>query len=187
MKKIILLFFLTISMMAFGQSNKYQSVTFFGVDYSVVKVYGSDNTPYQFQDAFQGINRLLLTEPKKYNVEKFLGVNISAVNLEPVEKQINNIDLTTLLIDGYGGYELTDQQVDQAIKALPIASKEGTGLVIVAEVLNKASQRGSYKIVFFDISTRKVLEIREGKGKAQGFGLRNYWAHSMRDAIKKAR
>ena len=187
MKKIILLFFLSVSMMTFGQNNDYQNVTFFGVDYSVAKVYGSDNTPFQFQDAFYGINRLFLTEPKKYNVEKFLGVDISAVDLEPVEKQIANINLSELLINGYGGYELSNQQIEKAINTLPVASKQGTGLVVVAEVLNKASQRGSYKIVFFDIPTRKVLEIREGKGKAQGFGLRNYWAHSVRDAIKKAR
>lgn len=187
MRKLILLFFLSVSIMAFGQSKKDQNVTFYGVDYSVAKVYGGDNAPYEYQSAFYGINRLFITEPKKYNVEKFLGVNISAVDLEPAEKQINNMELSTLLMDGYGGYELSNQQVEQAIKALPITSKEGTGLVVVAEVLNKASKRGSYKIVFFDIPTRKILEIREGKGTAKGFGLRNYWAHSVRQAIKVAR
>lgn len=187
MKKLVLLLFLSISVMAFGQKNKYTDVTFYGTDFSLVKVYGSDNSPYQFQDAFYGMNRLFLSEPKKYNVQKILGITVSAVDLGPVEKQNENINLNELLINGYGGYEISDQQVEQAIKNLPITTKEGTGLVLVAEILNKASVRGSFKIVFFDIASRQVLEMRSGKGKAQGFGLRNYWAHAMLDAIKKAK
>ncbi|NDV81077.1 hypothetical protein [Bacteroides sp. 51] len=186
MKRLVLLLFSLISIMAYGQKNEYSDVTFYGTDFSLVKVYGSDNSPYQFQEAFYGMNRLFLSEPKKYNVQKILGIKVNAVDLGPVEKQNDKIDTSGLLINGYGGYELTTQQVEQAIKNLPIESKEGTGLVLVAEVLNKASARGSFKVVFFDIASRQVLEMLDGKGKAQGFGLRNYWAHAMLDAVKKA-
>ena len=187
MKKLVLLLFLSISVMAFGQKKDYSNVTFYGTDFSLVKVYGSDNSPYQFQEAFYGMNRLFLSEPKKYNVQKILGITVSAVDLAPVEKQNDKINTSELLINGYGGYELSNEQVEQAIKNLPIESKNGTGLVLVGEVLNKTSARGSFKIVFFDIASRQVLEILDGKGKAQGFGLRNYWAHAMLDAIKKAK
>lgn len=186
MRKLVVLFFLSVSLVAFGQKNKYSEVTFFGTDFSLVRVYGADNTAHQFMDAFYAINRLFISEPKKYDIQKALNIDVSAIDLKPVEKQNENIDLSQLLIDGYGGYVLTDQQIEQAVKNLSISSNEGTGLVIVAEVLNKASMQGSYKIVFFDISSRQILEVRNGKGKARGFGLRNFWAHSLLQAIKKA-
>lgn len=187
MKKVILLLFLSVSIVAFGQKQKYSEISFYGTDFSLVKVYGSDNSPYQFQEAFYSMNRLFLSEPKKYNVGKILGVNVTAVDLEAVEKQNKKIDLSELLITGYGGYTLTDQQIKQAVKELPIAKKEGVGVVMIAEILNKSSERGSFKIVFFDTANKQVLEVRDGKGKARGFGLRNYWAHSMLEALKKAK
>lgn len=186
MRKLVFFFFLSVGMVAFAQKGKYSEVTFFGTDFSQAKVYGADNTAHQFMDAFHGINRLFVSEPKKYDVQKALNIEVGAIDLKPVEKQNENMDLSQLLIDGYGGYVLTDQQIEKAVKNLAISSNEGTGLVFIAEVLNKASTQGSYKIVFFDIQSRKILEIREGKGKAKGFGLRNFWAHSLLQAMKKA-
>lgn len=187
MKRIFLLLFLSVSLMAFGQKTKYSEVTFFGTDFSQVKVYGADNSAYQFQEAFNAINKLYLYEPKKYDVGKILGVDIKAIDLKAVEKQNDGIELSQLMIDGYGGYQITDQQLEQAIKSLPIDAREGTGLVLVAEILNKSSRRGAFKIVFFDITSKEILEVRNGKGKAGGYGLRNYWAHAMLEAIKKAK
>jgi len=40
-------------------------------------------------------------------------------------------------------------------------------------------------LIAFDIATRKILSKREVSGKAGGFGLRNYWAGSVYNIIKK--
>lgn len=188
MRKLVLLLFLSVSMVTFAQKGKYDAVTFFGTDYSLVKVYGGgQHEPYQYQEAFNAINKLFIYEAKKYNVEKILGIGVTSIDLQPVEKQNAKIDLSSLIIDGgYGGHVLTDQQVQQAVKDLPLPNLEGVGLVVIAEVLNKSSESGTYKIVFFDIPTREVIEVRNGRGKAKGFGLRNHWAHSMLQAIKKS-
>lgn len=49
-----------------------QSIKFYGVDYSQVKIFGADESPAQFKDAFRRINELFITEAKKYNVGKQL-------------------------------------------------------------------------------------------------------------------
>ena len=42
----------------------------YGVDYSQVKIFGADESPAQFKDAFRRINELFITEAKKSNVGK---------------------------------------------------------------------------------------------------------------------
>ena len=76
MKKLILFLFLSTSLFCFGQGKSalkdIQSIKFYGVDYSQAKVFGADESPIQFKDAFRRINELFITEAKKYNVGKQL-------------------------------------------------------------------------------------------------------------------
>lgn len=75
-EKLILFLFLSTSLFCFGQGKSalkdIQSIKFYGVDYSQVKVFGADESPAQFKDAFRRINELFITEAKKYNVGKQL-------------------------------------------------------------------------------------------------------------------
>ena len=56
MKKLILFLFLSTSLFCFGQGKSalkdIQSIKFYGVDYSQVKIFGADESPAQFKDAF---------------------------------------------------------------------------------------------------------------------------------------
>ena len=74
MKKLILFLFLSTSLFCFGQDKSalkdIQSIKFYGVDYSQAKVFGADESPIQFKDAFRRINELFITEAKKYNVDR---------------------------------------------------------------------------------------------------------------------
>ena len=78
MKKLILFLFVSLStsLFCFGQSKSalkdIQSIKFYGVDYSQVKIFGADESPAQFKEAFRRINELFITEAKKYNVGKQL-------------------------------------------------------------------------------------------------------------------
>ena len=42
-------------------------------------------------------------------------------------------------------------------------------------------------LLFFDIATRDILQKREVKGYAEGFGLRNYWARTVYNIIKRTK
>lgn len=186
MKKLFLSLCLLASTFCMAQTKqKISEVTFYGVDYSLAKVYGASETPGQFLDAFEGINKLFINEAKKYDIAKMLKIKVNDIFLDPVKEQNRKIDRDELIIDGFGGYKVSDDQIAAAVKALPIEQTEGTGMVIIAETLNKASARAFYKVVFFDIESREVIEIWDGKGKARGIGLRNYWAYSVYTMLKK--
>mgnify|MGYP001025923043 FL=1 len=189
MKQLLVLLFLVSSMACFGQNKDalkdISSVTFYGIDFTRAKVYGAKKGPMQFKYTFDDINKLFITEPKKYDIGKRLGVNVEVTSLEAVNDANKTINPDEIMTTN-SGYTLDEKQIEEVIKTLPILSQEEkTGLIMIAMLLNKADARATYQIVFFNTKTREILYSAPTNGKARGFGLRNYWAGSVHSAMKK--
>lgn len=188
MRKIILSLFLIANLVCFAQNNKsldtISSIKFYGIDYSMAKVYGAAETPGEFKMAFDGINLLFITEAKKYNLEKFLEMSVTEISLDAVN-EVNNKIIPGELETTNQNYTLNDHEIARAVRVLPIKKEPGVGMVIIAKLLNKAANNGSYQIVFFDTDTKEILESTPANGKARGFGLRNFWAGSIYQVLKK--
>ena len=92
MKQLLVLLFLVSSMACFGQNKDalkdISSVTFYGIDFTRAKVYGAKEGPMQFKYTFDDINKLFITEPKKYDIGKRLGVNVEVTSLEAVNAHL---------------------------------------------------------------------------------------------------
>lgn len=191
MKKLITILLLATSVICFGQKNnplgdplkEVSSINFYGVDYSAAKVFGAAETPMQFVNAFGAINQLFITESKKYDVSKRLGIKINQISLNAVNEVNEKIDQKQFMTTDTG-YTLSDQQIKQVLDALPVQKEPGIGMVIIAKLLNKADAYGSYQVVFFNIETKEIVKDYATGGKAKGFGLRNYWAGSIYKVIK---
>ena len=189
MKQLLVLLSLVSSMACFGQNKDalkdISSVTFYGIDFTRAKVYGAKEGPMQFKYTFDDINKLFITEPKKYDIGKRLGVNVEVTSLEAVNDANKTINPDEIMTTN-SGYTLDEKQIEEVIKTLPILSQEEkTGLIMIAMLLNKADARATYQIVFFNRKTREILYSAPTNGKARGFGLRNYCAGSVHSAMKK--
>ena len=161
MKKLILFLFLSTSLFCFGQGKSalkdIQSIKFYGVDYSQVKIFGADESPAQFKDAFRRINELFITEAKKYNVGKQLKKEVTEISLDAVNQVNENIDLAELMT-AKREYTLSKEQIKAAINALPIQKTPGVGMVFIAQFLDKSNNRGTYEVVFFNTETKEIIE-----------------------------
>ncbi|NDV60698.1 hypothetical protein [Bacteroides sp. 519] len=184
MRRLFLMLFVVISMSVFGQNYTKSDLVFYGVNYSLAKVYGASESFMLFRYAFDDINTLFITEPKKYNVEKILKQNVIKKSFDAVRELHSKIDPQELYTES-DSYKLTQEEIAQAIQTMPLEEEEGTGFVLIARLLNKPEKWGTYTAVYFNIATREVYESFDTGGKAGGFGLRNYWAHSMLQALKK--
>ena len=157
------------------------SFSFYGVDYSHVTVHAATESPAKFREAFVAINKLLLVEANKYDVSKFARKPVT------LSEVIGVCELAEQMADSFITFSairmLTDAEVEQAVQTLTVKSGSGVGMVMVAELLDKPQKRGVFRAVFFDTETRKVLCSRRIEGEAGGFGLRNYWANSVREAM----
>ncbi|WP_418214487.1 hypothetical protein [Bacteroides difficilis] len=190
MKKLILFLFVSLStsLFCFGQGKSalkdIQSIKFYGVDYSQVKIFGAYESPIQFKNAFRRINELFIREAKKYNVGKQLKKEVTEISLDAVNQVNENIDPSKLMTYK-SEYSLSKEEIKAAIDALPIQKTSGVGMVFIAQFLDKSNNRGTYEVVFFNTETKEIIEEWITSGKARGFGLRNYWAGSIHSALKK--
>lgn len=189
MKKTILFVFLLMftCMVKAQTSERYADITKlcnYGIDFSLAKVYGAQETPAQFVNVFNEINQLLLSEPKKYDIAKVLKKSIVDINLSQVEA-INKSIRQDALITYDNSYTVSADQVAQLISHFNTGNYEGYGILFVAGLLDKSDNRATYTVVIFNTDTKQIVKSQEISGKASGFGLRNYWAGSVYKVIKE--
>jgi hypothetical protein len=190
MKRILFVVFcLSASILSFGQNkealSRFNDINFYGVDFTVAKTFAVEENIEQVKTCFKGINTLFLTEVKKYDIRKYFKKNVLKTSISEADILNNNITADKLF-DNNANYEINANELASHIKSLPVDG-DGVGLIFVAELLNKAQNKGTFHIVFFDIKTKEIIESWKAKGRAKGFGLRNFWAGSIYDIIKSVK
>ena len=163
------------------------SMTFYGIDFSKGRVYGSVDEPEKLRKAFGDINMLFITEPEKYNVAKFVGKPMNDIRIDAVTNMNDTIPLDSIKTI-VKGHTISDSTIAQTVKDLSIVSyNHGMGLVMIMETLDKPGELGTFVFVLFDIDTRNVISHWTLSGTPAGFGVRNYWAHSVYEALEKVK
>lgn len=190
MKRILLSLIAILFIVTGYAQNKFnlsevKSLTNYGVDFTIAKVYGGKDTGHQYWSTYADINELFIMKPKMYSIDKRLGIPVEVTSLEAVNQANKKINPDEILTDN-PDYMPTAAQIQEAVKNLPILSQEEkTGFVIIALSLNKEEDRGTYQFVVFNTKTREIIEQWTNSGKGLGIGLKNYWGMSVYNAIKK--
>ncbi len=161
-------------------------VTFYGVDFSFAKIYGSDDDFYKLQNAFAGINELFETEPKKYDISRALGIRrVDLYNSQIIDNVYSIRE--NLLFTNDSRYYITDKEIYKVVRRIRKEGNSRYGVVIVAGLLNKSTNQGTFTYVVFEQRSNRVIVQKELSGKAKGFGLRNYWAGALYETMKKVK
>lgn len=189
MKQLMVLAFLFLASLVNAQDKTslkdIDKLTFFGVDFSMAKVYGADETAEQFKDAFYGINTLFQREPKKYDTAKAFDAVVTT-DLETSRNFIEQIKKADLFASD-DSYELTDEEIAEHIRQFNTGNANGYGAVFIAGLLNKGKTQATYNVVVFDIASKDIILNRQFTERARGFGLRNYWAYSVYKTLNKVK
>jgi hypothetical protein len=187
MKKLFAFISAMLSLAAVSaQSNADGDVNYYGVDFSKTKVFGAVETGQEFKSAFGRINSLVIAEWPKYDPGKFLYRNIVVRDISATTSLNNEIDPSEVVASS-SEYFISEDDIADMVRRYELRENEGTGLVIVGELLDKSTYTGNFIIVYFDIASREVLDGLGMAGKARGFGLRNYWAGALYEALRNVR
>lgn len=185
MKKIVSLAAALLFVMTAAAQNPLREVKelhVYGVDYSLAKVNAADESDREFADIFVKINELLLREPQKYDFGKAFRLPVASVDISPVLRSIGARDYAAMRVDPL--VPASVERVHALIRQYELPQTEGTGVVLVGLLLDKAAAKATYDVVFFDIATREILFTGDMTCSAGGFGLRNYWARTVYETLK---
>lgn len=183
-----------------GESQTSPDMNFYGIDFSLVKIFGAKETQDKFIQAFEGINKLIVAEPNKYPwntfFTKFAGkIDRSAemknlkfdafqnVTIEEAIYKARTIDKSSMIT--YNNLsKIDDKQLADLAKNFKTGRDSGYGVIYVAELLDKKDDMGKFILICFNVKTKKIIFAERVQGKAKGMGLRNFWAGSLAEIFK---
>jgi len=200
MKHLLLLLCLSACNLVFTQTasdlftKSETKITWLGIDFSHVKLIGSfaqfaeagQTGPNIIKDKyFDEWNDLILNEYSKYNIGEMLRKEDIALKTSAISKI--NATTSTEEMESEEEPEYTKEDIEGFIKGYDLGKKEGIGLLLVAESLNKIREEGRYHFVAINLENNEVLLYDFFVTKPGGFGLRNYWAKTYYDVIVSIR
>ncbi len=171
-------------------SNSY-NYYWLGIDYTDVRLMGDfssnsfdGNEPVEVirDKYFPAWNKLVKTERSKFCVEKMF--------------KKDNVTYETTLIDSLNALVSTQklksevgvfsrERIQQNINQRIFTQKEGIGIMLVTEYMDKDVQEVAYWVVAINLSNNEMLLSERFVTKPSGFGIRNYWAGSLYQVFKQ--
>jgi hypothetical protein len=160
-----------------------KSVVWLGVDFTAAKFTGvADNPETIVNQYMKSINTLVITEQSKFDLKKFFKIPEVTYYIDLANEFNAKINPSKLVITD--AYKFDQDKVQEVIRKYNMKDKTGTGLIFVAENLNKIAKTGSYFVCFFDLKTKQIIECKLKSGPLNGVGFRNYWASSIYAVMK---
>ncbi|OFY43568.1 MAG: hypothetical protein A2X18_06400 [Bacteroidetes bacterium GWF2_40_14] len=204
MKKLLLLLFMIIPGLVFsigkGEGQQVPKMNFYGVDFTLVKTFGVKEEAGKVAKAFEEINKLIVTETKKYQYGNFFAKYVREIDQSAELKKIQFTTFDNVNIDeaiyrarvmneaGMPTYNkafrIDDTALASLIKSFNTGKDTGYGVIYIAELLNKEDGLGNFIAVCFNVKTKKIVFADRVSAKAGGFGLRNYWAGPLEKIFK---
>jgi hypothetical protein len=182
MVRIIVMLSLLGSVNLWGQNQEskadFDEVVWFGLDYTQVKFIGVSD---QFNDLeaiqhnyFRSWNELILSESSKYDLKGAFKITNLVYALDSAIARSERRDMKDIV--QMTKYELSENQVNEIVKAYADPAINKVGAIFVMETLNKIAVKETMWVTFFHVSTGEVFYTERLIGKPKGMGFRNYWA-----------
>jgi hypothetical protein len=190
MKRILILLFIAVTCLNLQAQNKLNlkgisSITNYGIDYTLAKVLGGNESAHQYWCTYADINELFIEKPKMYDIGKRLGIPVEMTSLEAVNEVNKKINPNHIKTEDEQ-YMPTQEQIAEAVQKLPIRTyEEKYGIVTFCLFMNNKKDVATYQFVVFNTKTREIIEQWTNSGNAFGLNLKSYWGYSVYSALKK--
>ena len=197
MKKVIFIIILLLQIQqTFAQKQMAKvfdgktKIVFLGLDFTQAKFIGEEG----FKDSYKlktyylsNWNVLLEEEYTKYNLPlnslKARHYETNTSDLMVLNDQIEDIEDAII----NGSHYIDEKDVQKSVRKYKLSDNKGIGASLVVESFNNSLEKAIVWVTFVNMSNGSFLYTERMEGKANGFGLRNYWAGSIYDIIEQVR
>jgi hypothetical protein len=173
---------------------KSDTVIWTGLDYSMVRMYGTldfkepekifPNFLNEWNGLFMQERIKTLTATLKKNIDTDTSGMTERNKLAKPDQVIREDG--KLVKDTH----ITSKDIADAVRSYKMSKTSGLGLVFIVDRFVKSEGCGAVYLVWFDVATREVLASERVIAKANGFSFRNYWFGVIKNAepaLKKYR
>jgi hypothetical protein len=164
-------------------------ILYLGIDFTKAKLIddATANASDIKERQFAGLNDLVITEAKKYDLSGALHKSNIDHDLGFVTKKnekINSEEIKSTNTSDF--HRLQESDIQSLVKGYDFGDKKGIGLLFVMEAMSKSGKSAAIWVTFIDMKSRKVLLTERIEGKTgMSFGFRNYWATGIKSVIEE--
>jgi hypothetical protein len=173
-------------------TSKETAVLYLGIDFTEARLINDTfQTGIELRDKyFPGINALVISEPKKYDLQKAFNKSVINNNLDIVTKRNKTINPENILSARSTDYSrLSEEDITRLVRGIDFEQLKGIGLLFIVEGMEKGEKKGdnsssSVWVTFVDMGANKVVMTKRMEGiTSGGFSFRNYWANTIYSVI----
>ena len=168
-------------------SNTDTKILYLGIDFTKAKLIddATANTNDIRDRQYAGINDLVITETKKYDLAGAFKRSSMDHDLGPVAKQNETIKASDIQSTNTSDFHrLQASDIEAQVKKYDFGDKSGVGLLFVMEAMSKSGKGAAIWVTLVDMKTKKVLMTERLEGKTgMSFGFRNFWATPVKAVI----
>jgi hypothetical protein len=135
---------------------------------------------------YTGINEVVITEAKKYDVKGAFHRNSMDHDLGLVNERNEKADKDAIKSTNTSDlHRFKEADIQTLVSGFDFKDKKGVGFLFVCEGMSKSEKTMALWATLIDMNTKKVLMTQRVEGKAgMAFGFRNYWASAVKSAIE---
>ena len=174
------------SMKDFFSSSETPAV-YLGIDFNQAKLIDDANANEMDirSRQYAGINELVVTESKKFDLNKAFHKTSIDHDLGPVNKVNEKADAEKIKSTNTSDFHrFKDDDIRAIVRGLDPGDKKGIGILFVMEAMSKSAKAAAVWVTFIDLKSKKVLFTDRVEAKAgMGFGFRNYWASTIKSLL----
>jgi hypothetical protein len=170
-------------------SNSETQILYLGIDFTKARLIDDANAnAIDIRDRqFNGINDLIVTESKKYDLKNAFHKSYIDHDLGPVQKvneKINAEDIKSTNTSDFHRLQASD--IESVVKGLDLTDKKGVGLLFVMEAMSKSGKNAAIWVTLVDMKSKKVLMTERMEAKTgMAIGFRNTWAIPFKEIIEE--
>lgn len=168
-------------------NNSETPLLYLGIDFTKARLIddATANASDIKERQYAGINDLVITEIKKYDIKGAFHKSNVDHDLGPVTKRNEKVNTEEIKSTNTSDYHrLKESDIDEEVKSLDFGDKKGIGLLFVMEAMSKSGKGAAIWVTLVDMKSKKVLMTERLEGKTgMGFGFRNFWAIPVKNVI----
>ena len=162
----------------FGNSDT--QILYLGIDFTKAKLIDDANAnAIDIKERqYAGINDLIVTEEKKYNLKSAFHKSYIDHDLGIVQKRNEKVNAEDIKSTNTGDFHrLQASDIEGMVKSYDFGDKKGVGLIFFMEAMSKSAKSAAMWVTLVDMKNKKVLMTERMEGKTgMAFGFRNTWA-----------
>jgi len=162
---------------------------YLGIDFTKAKLIDDPKSDAsEIRDRqFAGINQLVVTETKKFDLNAAFHKSNIDHDLGTVTKRNEKMDAGQLMSTNTSDFHrLKEEDINSLVKGFDFGDKKGIGILFVMEAMSKSGKEAAIWVTFIDMKARKVLLTERVEEKtSMAIGFRNFWASAIKNLLNE--